>query len=67
MRIHNYRIIWSKITKKTMQEFILKYKNFLEQNLKSRDFETKIEAEISLKNFEKFLEAQQELEEKVYN
>ena len=50
-----------------MQEFILKYRNFLEQNLKSEDFETKIEAEISLKNFEKFLEAQQELEEKIYN
>lgn len=50
-----------------MQEFILKYRNFLEQNLKSKDFETKIEAEISLRNFEKFLEAQQELEEKILN
>lgn len=50
-----------------MQEFILKYRNFLEQNLKSKDFETKIEAAISLKNLEEFLEVQKELEEKVYN
>lgn len=61
MRIHNYRIIWSKITKKTMQEFILKYKNFLEQNLKSKDFETRMRAKIALENLEEFLEAQQEL------
>lgn len=50
-----------------MEEFILKYRNFLEQNLKSRDFETKMRAKIALENFEEFLEAQQELEEKIYN
>lgn len=50
-----------------MEEFILKYKNFLEQNLKSEDLKTKMEVEISLKNFENFLEVQQELEEKIYN
>ena len=50
-----------------MQEFILKYRNFLEQNLKSKDFETKIEAEIRLKNLEEFLKVQNELEEKIYN
>lgn len=50
-----------------MEEFILKYKNFLEQNLKSEDFETKMRAKIALENLEEFLETQQELEEKIYN
>ena len=47
-----------------MQEFILKYKNFLEQNLKSKDFETRMRAKIALENLEEFLEAQQELNQK---
>ena len=47
-----------------MQEFILKYKNFLEQNLKSKDFETRMRAKIALEKLEEFLEAQQELNQK---
>lgn len=47
-----------------MEEFILKYKNFLEQNLKSKDFETRMRAKIALENLEEFMEVQKELEEK---
>lgn len=47
-----------------MEEFMLKYKNFLEQNLKSKDFETRMRAKIALENLEKFMEVQRELEEK---
>ena len=50
-----------------MEEFILKYKNFLEQNLKSEDFETRMRSEIALENLEEFLKVQKELEEKNYN
>ena len=47
-----------------MEEFILKYKNFLEHFLESSDHEVKMEWKISLKNLEKFIEVQRELEEK---
>ena len=47
-----------------MEEFILKYKNFLEHFLESSDYEVKMEWKISLKNLEKFIEVQRELEEK---
>lgn len=47
-----------------MEEFILKFQNFLEQNLKSEDFEIRMRAEIALENLEEFLEVQKELEEK---
>lgn len=48
-------------------DLILKYKNFLEQDLDSLDFETKIRAQIALESFEKFLESQKDLENKIYN
>ena len=48
-------------------DLILKYKNFLEQDLSSSDFETKIRAQIALENFQNFLESQKDLEEKIYD
>lgn len=49
-----------------MEELELKYKNFLKNYIESSDPEVSIEWKIALENFEKFLEVQQELEEKNY-
>lgn len=49
-----------------MEEFILKYKNFLNNFLESSDHEVKMEWEIALENLEKFIQVQRELEEKIY-
>lgn len=50
-----------------MEDFILKYKNFLKNYIESSDYEVSMEWKISLENFEKFIQVQRELEEKIYD